>query len=137
MTIDSISLIAQNAYSKINNQPVSQNIDTKTEAVSFQNMVKVEFNKFAKMSPEQIMQHINSVKSVENSPNSSIIGSAFGELRKKISNQDKVIQDSLIGEASLIDVITAVNDAQKTVTLLTTARDKILESFEKIANMQI
>lgn len=137
MSIDSISLVAQNAYTKVNNQQLA---DVK-EAANFQDMVKVSFNRFASMSPDQILSHINSAKAegvnAVASANNGLAESAFGELRKKLSNNEETIGKSLIGDASLLDVVNTTNDAKNTLQVMVTVRDKMLEAFEKIMAMQI
>lgn len=137
MSIDSISLIAQNAYTKVSSQPLA---DVK-EAANFQDMVKVSFNSFASMTPDQILNHINSAKA--NSVNqtatlsSGLAETAFGELRKKLSTNEDTINKSLINEASLLDVVNTTNDARNALQVMVTVRDKMLEAFEKVMAMQI
>ena len=134
--MDSISLLAQSAYTKVNNQPTPQALDTVKEAVNFQDMVNIEFNRFAAMSPDQILSHINNVKS-GNVPSSGITASVVGELRQKIGNHDNMVKKALINEASLLDIVTATNEANKTVRLMTTVRDKFFDAFNNIMNMSI
>jgi len=137
MNIDSISLVAQNAYTKINNQPLAD----VQEATNFQDMVKVSFNRFAGMSPDQILSHINSAKadginSVASS-NNGIVETAFGELRKKLKRNEETIGKSLVNDASLLDIVNTTNDVKNTLQVMVTVRDKMFEAFEKVMAMQI
>lgn len=115
MSIDSILLIAQNAYTKVNNQPLAD----VEEAANFQDMVQVSFNRFASTSPDQILNHINTAKaeSVSSivSANNGLAETAFGELRKKLSINEDTIGKSLINDASLLDVVNTTNDAKNTL----------------------
>lgn len=138
MSIDSISLVAQSAYTKISSQPLA---DVK-EAANFQDMVKVSFNNFANMTPDQILNHINNAKmsginSVGATPSGGLAEAAFGELRKKLSHSEDTINKSLINEASLLDVVNTTNDTKNTLQVMVAVRDKMLEAFEKIMAMQI
>ena len=138
MSIDSISLVAQSAYTKVSSQPLA---DVK-EAANFQDMVKVSFNNFANMTPDQILNHINNAKmsginSVGATPSSGLAEAAFGELRKKLSHSEDTINKSLINEASLLDVVNTTNDTNNTLQVMVAVRDKMLEAFEKVMAMQI
>lgn len=139
MSIDSISLVAQSAYTKVSSQPLA---DVK-EAANFQDMVKVSFNNFANMTPDQILNHINNAKmnginSVSSASSSGgLAEAAFGELRKKLSHSEDTINKSLINEASLLDVVNTTNDTKNTLQVMVAVRDKMLEAFEKIMAMQI
>ena len=137
MSIDSISLVAQNAYTKVSSQPIA---DVK-EAANFQDMVKVSFNNFANMTPDQILNHINSAKASNINQvaplNNGLAETAFGELRKKLSANEDTINKSLINEASLLDVVNTTNDAKNALQVMVTVRDKMLEAFEKVMAMQI
>jgi flagellar hook-basal body complex protein FliE len=138
--VNSISLIAQNAYAKVNNTlPVADNVKT---AVSFHDMVNVEFNRFASMSPDQILNHINNVKTsgvgqTFTPAHNGLAETAVGELRKKIGSQEQVVRSSLIDQASMLDLVTTTSEAKNTLQTMVVVRDKFLETFEKVMNMSI
>lgn len=135
--IDSISLVAQTAYAKLNNSLVSSSVKS---ASNFQDMINIQFNRFASMSPDQILSHINNVRmfgtdSVTN--NGGIVEGVLSELRKKINHQEQVVRKSLVNQASLLDLVTTTNEAKNTLQTAVIIRDKFLEAFEKVMNMSI
>lgn len=147
MAVDSISLLAQNTYSQIQNRPkILTNQDMPVQqAVSFQNMVKKDFNSFSKMSPAQILQHIQNAKSATHSNyvagTSSSVGIVAGNsvhaLRNNLSKHETTVRKSLINEASLVDVLTATTEATNTMKTIVSVRDKFMEAFDKVMNMSI
>ncbi len=142
MAVDSISLLAQNTYSQIQNRPkvaVDQDIQVQ-QAVSFHNMVKKDFNSFSKMSPAQILQHIQGAKSAVGSSgvdSTGMVGSSVSALRSTLNQHEKVVRKSLINEASLVDVLTATTEATNTMKTMVSVRDKFMEAFDKVMNMSI
>lgn len=134
MQIDSTSLIAQMAYSKVKDQPAADNID---KAENFQDMVKASFNRFANMSPEQILSHINSSKITGTTSTNNVASVLVNTLSNSVKKNDETIKKSLVGEASMLDLVNTTNDARNTVQILVTVRDKMLEAFEKVMSMQI
>lgn len=143
MAIDHISLLAQNRYTQIQDLPkVSVDQAMKVEqAVTFQNMVTKNFNSFAKMSPDQILQHIQSAKSFANlnsfNVSNGLLGSGVSALRGTLNKHEKMVRKSLINEASLIDVLTATTEATNTMKTMVSVRDKFMEAFDKVMNMSI
>lgn len=136
MSVDSISLVAQTAYNKAESTPVTDNSIENT--VSFHKMVNTEFNRFATMSPDQILTHISGIKASQNMNNgSSIAGTVISNIRDKVNAHETTIKKSLINEASLLDIVTTTNQAKNTVQTLVTVRDKFMEAFDKIMNMSI
>ena len=142
MSVDNISLLtAQTAYTKINNQPITPELGGIKESSSFHNMVNVEFNNFAKMTPDQILNHITSSREsgvvISGLSQNGIAESVIGELRKKVSAQENIVRKSLINEASFTDLLTTTNEAKTNLQVMVTVRDKFLEAFEKVMNMSI
>lgn len=137
--IDSISLLAQNAYSRVNEQRVAENF---SEANNFHAMVGTAFNKFAHMSPDQILQHITQAKTSSAdfgnvAASSGIVESMMSDMRKKLRVHEDKMRGSVIHESSLADLAIASNEAKNAVQVLVATRDKLLDGFEKIMNMQI
>jgi flagellar hook-basal body complex protein FliE len=141
MAINNISLIAESAY-KASTQHVTGSVSNPTvdDAVSFHKMVDVNFNKFAQMSPDQILQHINHVKTgaVANDPaRSGFASSMIGEISDKIGKHEKIMRKSVMNESSFVDLVIAANEAKNTVQTMVAVRDEFLKAFDKIMNMQI
>jgi len=138
MAIDSIALLAQNSYAKVQDQPRVKVDDTSVVgAVKFHSMVEKQFNSFARMTPPQILDHIQNAKSTTSSTSTNP-GVAFGAIRGArgaLQNQEHVVRRSLIGEASLIDVLTTTTEAKNVLDTTVKVRDKFLEAFDKVMNM--
>lgn len=142
MAVDSISLLAQNTYSQIQNRPkiaVNEEIQIQ-KATNFQNMVQKQFNSFAAMSPDQILSHIQNAKiSAMNSGSSSVasgfVANTVSDVRATLAKQETTVRKSLINEASLIDVLTSTTEAANTMKIVVSVRDKFMESFDKVMNM--
>jgi len=142
MSIDAASLlIAQTAYTKVNSQPNVELNNNIKESSNFHDMVNVEFNHFAKMTPSQILSHINNAKASGEIASvisqTGIAESIVGDLRKKLNNQENTVRKSLISEASFTDLLTTVNEAKNNLQTMSTVRDKFFEAFEKVMNMSI
>lgn len=139
MAIDSISLLAQNTYNQVQNRPkVSGNQDViANEAVSFQKIIQKDFNSFAKMSPEQILQHIQQSRSGAVVNNTVAAGVAVSGVRRVLASQEDLVRKSLINEASLVDVLTATTEATNAMKTIVEIRNKFMEAFEKVLNMSI
>lgn len=143
MAVDSVSLLAKNLYNQIQNRP-KVNSSEIGEAVSFQNLVKDGFNNFAKMTPAQILNHIQEVKNLGASSSGTAKTMAtdyapgvMGQIRGKIGNHEDVLRKSLINEASLVDILTTTTEATNTIKTIVEVRNKFMESFEKIMSLSV
>jgi flagellar hook-basal body complex protein FliE len=144
MAIDSIGLLAQQSYSQIQNRPKVESSNPSTGAVNFHQLVDKQFNSFAKMSPEQILSRIhgsretNTTNSILTGNNAGgIAGRATGILREVVSKQENVARKSLIGEASLVELLTTTTEAKNVMDSTVKIRDKFLEAFDKVMNMSM
>lgn len=134
-----VNPLIQAAISAYNN--VSKNTpSTPAEAVQFQNMVKVNFNKFADMTPSQILSHITDARSNAMRPDiidRVNIASGAGIIGQSLRKQEDVVRRSLTGNASLQDVMAATNEASNVIKTATALRSKLFDAMDKIMNMQI
>lgn len=144
MASEGVMLNAVNAYSNIQNQPKVQTDPTTVKgATNFQDMVKVQFNNFAKMSPEQILMHIKTAQGQTASAASAATSGAdisskvLKQVRQSLRNQENTARKSLVNEASLVDILTATTEATNTVKVLVEVRNKFLEAHEKVMNMSV
>lgn len=147
MAVDSISLLAQQSYSEIQNRPKIDirsgvNETPMTRAASFHKMVDKQFNSFANLSSNQILDRIQQARSPSASyaasANGNIggtVGTAFKALHNTVAKQETAVRKSLIGEASLIDILTATTEAKNVMDTTVRVRDKFLEAFDKVMNM--
>jgi flagellar hook-basal body complex protein FliE len=124
------------AYNKAGTKAVP---NTPEDAVKFQDLVKVQFNHFAKMSPSEILDHITESRThtrsrVEDSLSISQSAENLGHLLRK---QENITRKSIYGKASLQEVMLASNEAGNAVKTITTLRNKVFEALDKIMNMQI
>ena len=145
MAIDSIGLLAQQSYSQIQERPkVEFSEASVNRAASFHQMVDNQFNSFAKMTPAQILSHIQGAKNsgvnsydAASSKNASVMGSATNALRSAVSKQENVARKSLVGQASLIEVLTDKTEAKNVMDSTVKVRDKFLEAFDRVMNMSM
>jgi flagellar hook-basal body complex protein FliE len=141
MAIDSVSLAAQALYTKVQSQPkvaVPESTGTYTQAVKFHEMVDVQFNRFSRMSPEQILGHIQDARSAAAVVGSSGIAEAVTQnIREPLKKQEQVSRKALINKASLVDVLTATTEATNTMKTVVEVRNKFMEAFDKVMNMSI
>ena len=74
-----------------------------------------------------------------------VAGPSFGDLmasgvEKAIEVQktsEKVSADAVLGKADLTDVVQAINNAEVTLDLVVSVRDKVIEAYETIMRMPI
>lgn len=50
---------------------------------------------------------------------------------------EKVSADAVIGKASMVDVVQAVNDAEVSLNTVIAVRDRVISAYEKILQMPI
>jgi flagellar hook-basal body complex protein FliE len=141
MSVDNIdvnSLLARTTAYDNTNKLKTTSEDSIKDAGRFQDIVNVNFNKFASMSPQQILSHIKGVKGstgVELIQNNNFATDFLRHTSHKIKHQDTVVRKSLVDEASLLDIVSASNEATVAVRNMVAVRDKFFESFEKVMNM--
>lgn len=145
MTIDSVGLLAQQSYTQIQDRPKLEIAETPiNQAVSFHNTVEKQFNSFANMTPDQILSRIQGAKQTgasssvsDNGVSNGIVGNTVKAIRNSVSNNEQTARKSLIGEASLIELLTATTEAKNTMEATVKVRDKFLEAFDKVMNMSM
>lgn len=54
-----------------------------------------------------------------------------------IGNAESVSMKAAAGEAEILDVVTAVNDAEATLRTVVSVRDKVMQSYQEIMRMPI
>lgn len=141
MAIDSVSLAAQAMYTKVQSQPkvaVPESTGTYSQAVKFHDMVDIQFNRFSKMTPQQILGHIQDARNTSAVAGSSGIAETVTQnVRESLRKQEQVSRKALINEASLVDVLTATTEATNTMKTVVEVRNKFMEAFDKVMNMSI
>lgn len=145
MADSSIALTATNLYTSIQDrQKIQVEPTTVKGANEFQNMVKVQFNKFSEMSPDQILNHIKAAQGTGRATAAASTGQASGiastivrGVRTTLNKQERTSRKALINEASLIDVLTTTTEATNTVKTLVEVRNKFLEAYDKVMNMSV
>lgn len=147
MTIDSVGLLAaQQSYTQIQDRPKLEVAETPiNRAVSFHNTVERQFNSFANMTPDQILSRIQGAKQAGssssavsgNAASSGIVENTVNAIRNSVSNHEQTARKSLIGEASLIELLTATTEAKNTMEATVKVRDKFIEAFDKVMNMSM
>lgn len=141
-------LQAQSTYD--NNIQRSTNLpktgsDIHTQATSFQDMVNKNiqeannnFNSFAKMSPKQIMSHAQQVNNAtQTNSQSGALATTVGTIAKTIQHDENVKKRSIVGDASLSEVIEATSEAKATLQTAIAVRNKLTEAWNSIMQMPI
>ena len=67
----------------------------------------------------------------------SMVKGAIQETQDLGREAEKQSLQAIAGKASMVDVATAVNNAEMTLTTLTTVRDRMVEAYKKIMQMRI
>ena len=141
MSLDSIGLIAQQSYNQIQDRPKIISNDSVGKAASFHDIVNKQFNSFAELSPDQILNRIQNARQGANSfmatNTGNIAGSVMNNLSTVIRRQEDVARKSLIGEASLIDLLTATTEAKNVMEATVMIRNKFIETWEKVMTMSM
>ena len=78
--------------------------------------------------------------SFENAPSSQfggLVSEALEGLRESGSKMEMASGAALSGEGDLISLITAVNEAEMNLEIMTSLRSKIIESYETIMRMPV
>ncbi|PCJ29433.1 MAG: hypothetical protein COA94_01530 [Rickettsiales bacterium] len=144
MAVDSVSLSAQNSYMQVQNRPKLAPINTQmSQAVDFHRMVDQQFNSFSKMSPAQILAHIQGVRGSGASSTDfqareqSVASTITKTIRETVGKQEEVTRKSLIGEASMVELLTATTEAKNLMDATVKVRDEFLKAFDKVINMSM
>lgn len=146
MTINTISnpsavLEAQNAYKTNQSQKMeishTQINPANQNAQQFHKIVEGQFNKFATMSPNEIMTYVKSQNNVATTRSPDVASSLFKDLTNTIRKDEEVRKRAIRSEASMTEIIAATTEASTSLKTAIAVRNKVLEAFEKIMNMQI
>jgi hypothetical protein len=136
MSIDVSSITniqdAMRAYAATSAKPVV----TISDSIAFQSVMRSEMNKFAGMTPQQILDHITVVRrgAIVDSVH---ISQPVGTLSSVLQEQESVVRKSLSGAASLTDVMKASNEATNALKTAVKVRDQMHALVEKVFSMQI
>jgi flagellar hook-basal body complex protein FliE len=143
MAIDPVNAQeAMKAYAAMLNQtnntqkPPPVTIQQSTE---FQAMLKTNFNKFADMSPNQILNAVNDARNRAINPSiiEDVVRISSHNLADPVRKQEEVVRRSLRGEATLQEVLLATSEAGNAVKTATALRNKFFDAFDKIMSMQL
>ncbi len=146
--VDSVNLYASNAYGKVQSQQITRTepelLTNEVKASDFQNLVKVNFNQFAKLSPSEILNKISAARegSVARGPAaeisfSSAVSSEISKVRDVLVKQESQAQKASMGQANLVDLMTATTQAENYLSTLVTMRDELKTAWEKIWSMSL
>lgn len=68
---------------------------------------------------------------------SSLVNESLGEVKASTANLELTSAQSLTGQADLVDVATAVSNAEMAVETVVTVRDKVIGAYNDILKMPI
>ncbi|WP_308909756.1 flagellar hook-basal body complex protein FliE [Pseudokordiimonas caeni] len=67
----------------------------------------------------------------------SMVDGVIGDVAKTSGSMETVGVQSLVNQADLVDVVTAVSNAEMVVDTVVTVRDKVLNAYNEILKMPI
>ena len=136
MTDISKIMMANNAYRNVGSSKFGSGVpDIKGSSTNFYDIAQATFKQQSKMSAEQILSEISS-KGVAH-PNIGIAAEALRKLNSELNVTQKVVGKSMTNEASLMDLSFATNRSKHILETVVKFRDTIIQSLDKIFNMQI
>lgn len=68
---------------------------------------------------------------------SALVESMAGQVEQTSRNAEAMTAKAVAGEASLVDVVTAVNNAEMVLDTVTAVRDRVVRAYEEIMRMPI
>ena len=72
-----------------------------------------------------------------NSVFTSLVNDAVGDVQKAASTMEVTAAKSLVDQADMVDVVTAVSNAEMVVNTVVTVRDKVISAYNDILKMPI
>lgn len=75
--------------------------------------------------------------SVGQEPFSSMLGGAVGQVQELAQRSDGQMGALAIGSSDLVDVVTAVTEAETALQTLTAVRDRMIQAYEEIMRMPV
>ncbi len=66
-----------------------------------------------------------------------VMGDLISQINEVTNKPDKVAQDAMLNKADIHDVMAAISQSELTVQAATTITGKILQTYEKIMQIQI
>ncbi len=68
---------------------------------------------------------------------SGLIDSALGDVKSATAHNELTSAKALVGQADMVDVATAVSNAEMVVETVVTVRDKVISAYNDIIKMPI
>lgn len=68
---------------------------------------------------------------------SSLVSDAIGDVQQSTKAMEVASAKSLVNEADMVDVVTAVSNAEMVVNTVVTVRDKVISAYNDILKMPI
>lgn len=65
------------------------------------------------------------------------VENAIGNTADSIANAEAISARAVAGQADLVDVVTAVSNAEMTLNTVTTVRDRVISAYQEIMRMPI
>ncbi len=72
-----------------------------------------------------------------NSAFSALVNDAVGDVQQATSHMELTSAKALVNEADMVDVVTAVSNAEMVVNTVVTVRDKVISAYNDILKMPI
>lgn len=72
-----------------------------------------------------------------NSAFASLVNDTLENVQDATANMEATTAKSLNGEADMVDVVTAISNAEMAVQTVVTVRDKVLQAYQEILRMPV
>jgi flagellar hook-basal body complex protein FliE len=129
------AMMATNAYKTVASAKFGAGVSDIKSSANFYDIAKTAFNQQVRMSPEKILEEI-SVKGVVNT-NLGMVPEALRKLNSELNASKIVANKSITDDASLMDLSFSTNRSKHILETVVKFRDTIIQSLDKIFNMQI
>ncbi len=68
---------------------------------------------------------------------SNLVNGMVGQVEQSTASAEAVSAQAVAGQAGLVDVVTAMNNAEMVLETVTTVRDRVVRAYEEIMRMPI
>lgn len=99
----------------------------------FERMEASKLNSDSGISP----MRLNSIEQPETADFKSVFSGLVENLNKDVSAPDKVLNDAMVDKADVHDVMAAISKAEIQMNIATTVTTKVIQTYEKIMQIQI
>lgn len=107
---------------------------------SFNKVMEAQQNAYSRLNSKQILAKINAHKAGTGAnvrANNGLFNAVTNAIKDPISKAEDTTRKTMIGEASFLELTIASQNAKSTLQAMVTTREKLLEAFNKVLNMNL